>query len=169
MDARGTDTSSARRPAPNSRWDLLEFVICVGIITSILAVSVKSFFAYAPHMRQLGALMLATSAQLYMVEYRAAHGEWPTAVDPGDKNLAENSFFSVRTRAGAMDFTFSEREPALAGQVLTVRAWQSADGANLPIVWSCGRAQAGPLVPAAEDYTSLPNADLVSPCRMRYP
>ena len=167
MDARGTDTPWPWRQRVNSQWELLEFVLCVAIITIILGFSVKAFFAYRPHMRQLGALMLTPSAKLYMIEYRAARGAWPASFEPHDKNLAENASFSMQTRVGAVDFTFSDREPALAGQVLTVRAWQLSDAANLPIAWSCGHAQVTPLLPAAEDHTSLRNADLVSPCRMR--
>jgi hypothetical protein len=147
--------------------ELFVVILVVGLMTGV---ALKAWFVGQAHLDQIEVLSLSLGARVRMAEYYAVYGRWPDvereiALPPlslsGGKYVA-----AIRVRpGGALDFQFGSQNPGLAGETLTLRAWQNPAGADLPIAWVCGRVQRPPLEAQAADATTLTMEQLASPCR----
>ncbi len=155
-------------------WPALTTMLEIPIFLTILGIMIEAGSQGLVHVRKsLGALegeSVATGARVAMMEYRAVAGEWPQS--NFEAGFADTQGSSSRLTAvtirydGAVDVTFSDADAAMAGQVLSVRAWQG-DGIGLPVSWSCGHARRAPLVVTSADRTTLTDDELPSTCRAR--
>jgi type II secretory pathway pseudopilin PulG len=148
---------------------MLELPICLAVMGAMIAVSAQSFGRAQPRLNVLSALSIMAAPRIAMMEYRAVNGAWPTsneqtAYDPHLTVRDRLSSVSIRA-GGAVDVTFSDRIPELAGKVLTFRAWQASAAEDPAIAWPCGHAGATPLVASSEDRTTLSDDELPSSCR----
>lgn len=152
---------------------MLELPIYLLILGAMGVVAVFGYVYAQRHLRVMEAISLMAGPRTTMMEYRAVTGTWPRS---NRQAAFSDAMFTTRQRdlyrvtsvqireAGAVDFGLSRG--ALAGKVLTIRAWERP-GPGLPVGWLCGHAPSLPGTTAAADQTTLSNEDLPSPCRAR--
>jgi type IV pilus assembly protein PilA len=153
--------SQLTNPTPTA---MLELLVCLCVMGAMIGVAARGMQRVQQRLYVMEAVSLMTGPKIAMMEYRAVTGIWPTQAED-----AKGSLRSAETtlRAGAVDYTFSDRVKEIAGKVLTIRAWQGPGAVDLPIAWLCGRARAAPMAAASDDRTSLGDDELPSPCRVR--
>lgn len=116
--------------------------------------------------------MLATTARVDLVTFRAQHGRWPSPGDSVGAELTETGLGRYVDRielgrGGAMTIVFgASPDPAVNDRRLALRPGAVAGNATGPVAWHCGRWRppAGVVV-AADDETDIPEARLPGACR----
>ena len=150
---------------------MLEIPVYLLVIGVMGAAAVSGYVHAQRHLHVMESLSVTTGARATMMEYRAVTGLWPTSnSEAGFTDTKFNAHRSDSYRAiavqirdgGAIDVRLA-RTPLPEGVVSIRASEQSAPG--LPVIWSCGHALTLPNTISAPDHTTLPDADLPSPCR----